>query len=129
MKTTIMFTLLLLSIISCSQATKTLEDEAKTNSKTHEHVTESTPGFVYFETTIDITNASKDGIYIDDYVVHIDYDKLEELDGKKVKISGNVSIVNGLDKEYDKSGNEIIMQGRSGDTKHIVMPVVEVVKN
>ncbi len=120
MKQIILITFSIIVLISCSQTTETGEQKSENNTE-----------FVSFETTLDIANATKEGIYVDEYVVHIDYDKANELNGKKVIISGDVSIVKGLDnteKEYDKSGNEIFSQGRSSDTKHIVNPTIKIIE-
>ena len=120
MKNIIFIAFSVIILASCSQTTETVEQKSKNNSD-----------FISFEATLDIENATKEGIYVDEYVVHIDYDKANELNGKKVIISGDVSIVKGLDnteKEYDKNGNEIFSQGRSGDTKHIINPEIKMVE-
>lgn len=75
--------------------------------------------------------ASKDGYVISGYVVNIDYDQAKKLDGKKIKISGLYTIVKGLEnqaKEFDQNGNEIYMQGRLNDTKHIDSPTIEIIE-
>ena len=74
-----------------------------------------------FITTIDIKNATKDGIYLNGYVVNIPYNELKKLNGKKVFISGNVTIVKGLENNNDG----IIRQGRKGNTKHILKPTIK----
>ncbi|PLX07871.1 MAG: hypothetical protein C0596_09015 [Marinilabiliales bacterium] len=126
MKKLLIITLTAFSIISCSQTAETTETTEE-NSQTEEPQ-ETQSNFVSFETTIDISNATKDGIYCEDYVVNLEYDEIEKLDGKKVKISGDVTTVKGLEKEYDENGEEIIMQGRSGDTWHILEPTIEVLE-
>lgn len=78
-----------------------------------------------FLTKIDIQQATKDGIYLNGYVVNIPYDKLQKLNGKTVRIRGKVTIVKGL-KHY-KDG--IVRQGREEDTKHILKPKIKVVDN
>jgi hypothetical protein len=74
-----------------------------------------------FITTIDIKNATKDGIYSNGYVVNIPYKELMKLNGKKVFISGKVTTVKGLENQNDG----IIRQGRRGDTKHILKPKIK----
>jgi hypothetical protein len=74
-----------------------------------------------FITTIDIKNATKDGIYLNGYVVNIPYKEQKKLNGKKVFISGKVTIVKGLENNNDG----IIRQGRKGDTKHILKPIIK----
>ncbi len=77
---------------------------------------------VSFITTIDIKNATKDGIYLNGYVVNIPYEKLTELNGRKVRISGKVTIVKGLMDNNDKE----VKQGRENDTMHILKPKIKV---
>jgi len=74
-----------------------------------------------FIATIDINNATKDGIYLNGYVVNIPYNELKKLNGKKVFISGKVTIVKGLENNNDG----IIRQGRKGDTEHILKPIIK----
>ncbi|THU37971.1 hypothetical protein FAM09_14885 [Niastella caeni] len=76
-------------------------------------------------TTIDIKQATKDGIYLNGYVVNISYDKLMKLNGKRVRISGKVTIVKGL-KHYNDGE---IRQGRQEDTKHILRPKIKIIDN
>lgn len=76
-----------------------------------------------FLTIIDIKQATKDGIYLNGYVVNIPYDKLMKLNGKKVRISGKVTIVKG-NKNYTKGE---VRQGREEDTMHILKPSVKIV--
>ncbi len=78
---------------------------------------------VCFVTKIDIRQATKDGIYLNGYVVNIPYDKLMKLNSKKVRISGKVTIVKGL-KHYNDG---VIRQGREEDTKHILKPKIKIV--
>lgn len=75
--------------------------------------------------------ACKDGYAINEYIVNISFDQAKKLDGKKIEITGSYTIVKGLEnetKEYDLNGNEIMMQGRLGDSKHIEMPVIKVIE-
>ncbi len=111
----------LFSLISFSQTKDTVTNELDTTS----HI-------VSFVTTLDIANATKDGIYLNGYVVNIEYKKAKELSGKKIKVTGKVTVVKGLKnlpKEYDENGNEILKQGRSEDTKYIISPRIEIIKN
>jgi hypothetical protein len=118
MKTTVILLLCLISGPAFTQSCDTVK-------------TGNLSSAVTFETTIDIANATKDGMYMEGYVVNIEYEKAKELHGKKVKVSGKVTIIPGLDsqpKEYDEKGNEIISQGRMGDTKYIAEPVIEIIR-
>jgi hypothetical protein len=74
-----------------------------------------------FVAKIDIKQATKDGIYLNGYVVNIPYARLTELNGKIVRISGKVTIVRG-NKHYADS---IIRQGREEDTRHILKPKIQ----
>jgi hypothetical protein len=76
---------------------------------------------VSFIAIIDIENATKDGIYLGDYVVNIPYDKLVKLNGKTVRISGKVTVIKGISNIYE--------QGRATDTKHILKPRIRVLDN
>ena len=52
--------------------------------------------------------------------------------GKKIRITGQVTIVEGLEKQpvrYDDNGNAIIQQGRQKDTKFIEAPKIEIIDN
>ncbi|PHR31313.1 MAG: hypothetical protein COA38_08365 [Fluviicola sp.] len=80
--------------------------------------------YAKFETTIHKENATKDGIYLDDYVVNIDYDRILKLDGKKVVVRGRYTIVKGLD-----PNDTIIRQGRAADTKHILHPRIRIMRS
>lgn len=74
--------------------------------------------------------ACKDGYLIEGYIVNINYNEAKKLDGKKVKITGQYTIVKGLKNqtiEIDEAGNQIHKQGRLNDTKHIGLPTVVVV--
>ena len=76
-----------------------------------------------FMIKIDIKQATKDGIYLNGYVVNIPYEKLTELNGKTVRISGKVTILKG-NKQYTDGE---IRQGRQEDTKLILKPKIRVI--
>lgn len=63
--------------------------------------------YANFITVINKNNATKDGIYLNGYVVSLDYFEINKLNGKKVKIKGEVTIVKGLDYEHTNSGGNI----------------------
>jgi hypothetical protein len=79
---------------------------------------------VSFVTKVDISQATKDGIYLNGYVVNIGYEKIKALDGKTVRIRGRVTIVKGL-----QTTDGELRQGRDGDTKHILNPRIQVVSD
>ncbi len=137
MKQLFYLSLTLILFVSCNQTTATTEKNEETNNteEAQENRTEKTLVYrivsVSFETVFDITTGTKDGFYVEDYIIHIDYTKASEIDGKKVKISGEITTVSGLNntpQEYDEEGNEIIMQGRAGDTGHIFEPKIEILE-
>lgn len=78
---------------------------------------------VSFVTKIDIQEATKDGIYLNGYIVNIPYDQLLKLNGKTVRIKGRVTIIKGL-KHFNDGETR---QGREEDTKHILNPKIKVV--
>ena len=106
------FLFLLFTITCLSQTSDTLKTQ---HSKTSD---------VSFVTKIDISNATKDGFYLNGYVVNIDYEQAKKLNGKKIRVSGKVTIEKGL---KNLPGNEI-RQGREKDTKHIESPKIEIIK-
>lgn len=86
---------------------------------------DTTNNKVSFVTKINIQQATKDGIYLNGYVINIPYDKLQKLNGKTVRISGKVTIVKGL-KHYNDGAER---QGREEDTKHILKPKIKIVES
>jgi len=102
--------LLLFALISCVN---------KSNSRKKTAPAQETAEFT---ATIDSSYATKDGMYLGGYVVNIDYYEVRKLHGKKVRITGKVTIEKGLNEN-----DTIERQGRSGDTRHIESPVIEVV--
>jgi hypothetical protein len=80
---------------------------------------------VSFIVKIDISQATKDGIYLYGYVVNIPYSKLLTLEGKRVRIRGKVTTARGL--KYDN--DTAIKQGREDDTKHILKPKVKIISS
>lgn len=77
---------------------------------------------VSFITTIDTTLLTKDGIYLNGYVVNMSYEKAKSLQGKTVRIKGRVTIVKGTASYTDGE----IRQGRLNDTKHINSPRIKI---
>ena len=114
MKYILPFLFVLLNLICFSQTTDTLKKQPNKVSDV-----------VSFIAKVDIANATKDGIYLNGYVVNIDYNKAKKLNGKKIRVTGKVTIVKGLkNSPHDKE-----VQGREEDTKHIKSPKIEVVKS
>jgi hypothetical protein len=113
MKPTSTLLFLLFSLISFSQT----KEKSKYHSKTTSNV-------VTFVTILDIANASKDGIYLNGYVVNISYEQAKKLNGKKIRITGKVTIRKG----FKNRPNEDIRQERETDSKHIKSPKIEIIK-
>lgn len=87
---------------------------------------------VTFLAIVDINNATKDGIWLNGYIVNISFSEVKRLDGKKVKVSGIVTIQKGLKnlpKKYDENGIELIQQGRQSDTWYIEYPIIEIIED
>lgn len=80
---------------------------------------------VSFVTVLDIANATKDGIYLNGYVVNISYEKAKQLNGKKIRVTGKVSIIKGVN---NQPGEEM-QQGREGDRMYIESPKIKIIKN
>ena len=92
---------------------------------------QSSDSVVSFVAVFDIKTTTKDGCYLNGYVVTIDQKQARKINGRKIKVSGEITIEKGLDHqpvEYDKAGNKIISQGREEDTKHILKPKIEILK-
>ena len=105
---------LLLFTISCfSQINDTLETQIN-----------NTLEVASFVTKLDIANATKDGIYLNGYVVNISYEKAKKLNGKKIRVTGKVTIIKG----FKHLPNDEIRQGREEDTKHIESPKIKIIK-
>ena len=109
MKNILVVLLLVLNLSSYSQA---------------KNISEIQRGIVTFITTLDAANATKDGIYLNGYVVNLDYEKITELNGKKIKVTGKVRIIKGLKNIPHSEG----YQGRQDDYGYIKNPKVEIIK-
>ena len=102
--------------------TATMYGQKKTVAKRN---SDSTVSFIV---KFDKKNATKDGYYLGGYVVNIDHGQSNRLNGKTIKITGKVSIVQGLD-PYTENDSTPLVQGRMSDTKHIESPIIEIVKS
>ncbi|HEY0356772.1 MAG TPA: hypothetical protein VGC29_11235 [Flavisolibacter sp.] len=78
---------------------------------------------VRFITKIDILYETKDGIYLNGYVVNIPRHQIQALNGKTVRISGKVTLVKGTS---HFTGDEK-RQGRHEDTRHILKPKIKII--
>lgn len=91
-------------------------------------ITESSKNteMVSFTTVFKNEFATKDGYYLGGYVVVIEDDLAETLEGKTIKITGKYHIVKGIEEQPNKNGE--FSQGRVGDTKHIANPTIEILE-
>ena len=101
------------------------EIDSLTELKQLEWSTKSDSDFVTFLSIMELKNATKDGVYLNGYVVNLQYDELIKYDNKKVKVSGKVSVVKGIEKDKNDG---LISQGREIETKHIENPKIEIIE-
>lgn len=87
-------------------------------------VSDSSTDMVSFTTVFNSKSATKDGYYLEGYVVVIQDDVAKTLEGKKIKVTGKYHVVKGIGEQPNKNGE--ISQGREEDTKHIANPKIEV---
>ncbi len=105
--------LIFFQLLSFSQAKENLPNQS-----------DSASGKVSFVTTVDISRLTKDGIYMNGYVVNISREKVEKLNGKKIRVTGKVTVVKGI---KNLPGEEV--QGREVDTKHILSPKIKIINS
>lgn len=79
---------------------------------------------VSFIVTLNIANASKDGIYLNGCVVNIPYEKAKKLHGKRIRVTGRVTIIEGINNKT----SDTEQQGRKGITRYIESPKIEILK-
>lgn len=68
--------------------------------------------------------ARKDGYAMNDYLVNISYQDAKKLDGKTIRITGQYTLVKGLESQVNESERE--NQGRLNDIRHIESPNIEI---
>ncbi|MFL5728133.1 MAG: hypothetical protein ACJ75J_01485 [Cytophagaceae bacterium] len=69
------------------------------------------------------TTAEKSGYRINEYFVELSTEQVKKYAGKKVKVSGKLLIVPGLDPK-----DPVIRQGSSDDRKYIAEPVISIIE-
>ena len=82
--------------------------------------------------TVNLKNATKEGVYMEGYVVNIEYGELKRLDGKTIKVSGIVTLLSPIQDGAEKTdaGEEaLVEQGRSQPIGYNEHPAVAVLKN
>ena len=113
MKYTLALFFVLFNVTSFSQITDTLINQHNKKS-----------GVVTFITKVDMANATKDGIYLNGYVVNIDRNKAKQLHGKTIRVTGKVTSLKGI-KDVPHRG---FQQGRAVETKYIKSPKIQIIE-
>ncbi|NOS90737.1 MAG: hypothetical protein HOP30_02335 [Cyclobacteriaceae bacterium] len=80
---------------------------------------------VNFVATIHSDQEIKAGLSLNGYIVHLSRKMIKELDGKEVRIKGKVTWVDANSR--NKRGE--VQQGFDTITKHLLQPVITIVKN
>ena len=114
MKYIFILSILFISFVGKSQTQTNVDSTLKAN-----------PDFVTVEGIIDSKNATKEGVYFNGYILHLNSDQLKKYDGEKVKVIGVVTVIKGLKistEKLDKKSKEIIKQGRQKESYHFVSP-------
>lgn len=76
-----------------------------------------------FVIRIDTTDGfSKDGFWMNGYVVDLGREEIEKLNGKKIKVKGELIVVKAVERTKVVDGKIIGAQGRYSDTKHLKNP-------
>ncbi len=87
---------------------------------------------VSFITLFDSTRNTKAGYYVlNGYHVYINDKTVNKIKGKRIRVTGSVSIVLGLNtlpKVVDKKGIEIRRQGYSNNIQRILYPKIEIIQ-
>jgi hypothetical protein len=93
-----------------------------TINKTHNDTASSVSFIVRFH----INELDKDdAVYLKGYVVNIGHEQAKKLNGKKIRITGKVTIIKA---SKNRSPGQPIPQERQGDYKYIESPQIEIIK-
>ncbi|MFH2143997.1 MAG: hypothetical protein ABIJ97_16345 [Bacteroidota bacterium] len=120
MKAILIFTFLIITICIYGQQTN--------STKTGSNDTIQTVSFISDFNMNEM--AAKDGYIINGYIVDLSLEQAKMFDGKKIKVTGQYTIIIGLEnqpKEYDENGNIIYKQGRLNDIKYISSPTIDII--
>lgn len=84
-----------------------------------------------FTITMNLDGATKDGIWLNGYLVNIPYRRAKKLDGKTIEVTGDVSIKKSrntppMENEY---GEKKLRQGRSVEVPYIKHPKIRVIED
>jgi len=116
MKYILILTILFIPFLGKSQTNVNLDSVLTVN-----------PDFISVEGIIDSKKTTKEGVYFNSYILHLTNDQIKKFDGKKVRVIGVITIVQGLQNKLDKNGEEIIQQGRQKETYHFVSPNITLI--
>ena len=119
MKYILILSILLIPFVSKSQTDLNIDSVLK-----------SKPDFISVEGIIDSKKTTKEGLYFNSYILHLNKDQIKKFEGKKVRVIGVVTIIKGLQntpKKLTKNGEEIIQPGRKKDTYHFVSPYITLI--
>lgn len=81
---------------------------------------------VTFTTHFSLSSATKDGFYMEGYVVELSDSMANAMDGKNVRVTGKVTVVPGIGSGLNEKGEAV--QGRQGDTQRISNPQIEILE-
>jgi hypothetical protein len=85
-----------------------------------------TSSFVSFVAKLDIAKLDKDdAIYLKGYVINIGYEQAKKFNGKKIRVTGKVTIIKA---SKNRLPGQPIPQQREGDYKYIESPLIEIIK-
>ena len=85
---------------------------------------ERTAGIVSFVTRLDKKNATRDGIYLNGYLVNMSSLEIIKFHGRTIQITGKVTILKAISILPD----EPVTQGRRQETKYINSPVIRIIR-
>lgn len=81
---------------------------------------------VSFTVRFHISDLDKDdAAVLKGYVVNIGYDKAKSLDGKKIRITGRVTLITST---FERQPGQPIPQERQGPYKYIASPQIEIIR-
>ena len=82
------------------------------------------PTKVSFIATIDLANETKEGVYLNGYVVHMGHERAKALQGRKIRVRGRVTLVRAVSNDDSAP----VEQGRSVITGHLLRPKIQVLE-
>ena len=115
---------LILAILTALLTMKSFSQKKDTLNRDHNDTANS----VSFIARFHINQLDKDdAVILKGYVVNIGYEQAKKINGKKIKITGRVTIVK-VPKNLSPGPGHPIPQERGGDYKYIASPNIEIIK-